>query len=130
MNTEPLPSPPEPPEPPADAGGATWISDAIVAKLAALAALETDGVRGLRAERSRGWGRGPKETDHATVTVREGEASVSLRLAVADDVRIPDVVEAVRARVIARVEDATGMRVRNVDIGVVDVVADPPAQEG
>lgn len=123
MDTQPLAAPPPPPggDAPTMSGGSTWISDAIVAKLAAMAALEVDGVHALRTE-GRGFGRGLKETDEATVTVTEDEASIDLRLVVVDGVRIPDVVEAVRSRVVHRVEDATGMRVRAVDIGVVDLV--------
>jgi len=128
MDTQPMSAPSPPPEPDAApaGGGSTWISDAIVAKLAAMAALEVEGVHSLRRE-GRGFGRPAKETDEAAVTVREGEAAIELRLVVRDGVRIPDVVDAVRIRVVQRVEEATGMRVRSVDIGVVDLV--PEAAE-
>ena len=69
----------------------------------------------------RGWGKGPRETDEATVTVTDGVATIDLRLVVRDGVHIPTVVDQVRARVSRRVEDTTGMRVERVDIGVVDV---------
>ncbi len=128
-----------PPAPPAAAPtahlappdtGSTWISDAIVAKIAGIAAREVDGVEGLRSESGgRGWGRGAKETDEAGVTVEDGVAAIDLRLVVRDGVNIPTVVEAVRARVISRVQDATGMRVSKVDIGVVDVVVPTPADD-
>lgn len=105
--------------------GSTWISDAIVAKIAGIAAREVEGVAGLRTEDGkRGWGSPrPRDTDVAAVTVVEQEATIDLRLVVRDGVVIPTVVAAVRERVIARVQEATGMRVLQVDIGVVDVVA-------
>lgn len=108
----------------ASPGGTTWISDQIVAKIAGLAAREVDGVAGLRSEDGkRGWGvPRSRETDLATVTVADDEAAIDLRLVVRDGTAIPAVVDAVRARVVARVQEATGMRVARVDIGVVDVV--------
>lgn len=121
MDTQPLAPPPPDDDAPAHGGGSTWISDAIVAKLAAMAAREVTGVHALRTD-GRGFGRAPKETDEASVTVTGDEASIDLRLVVVDGVRIPDVVESVRARVVQRVEEATGLRVRAVDIGVVDLV--------
>lgn len=125
--------PPPPHEPaPEDGpvGGSTWISDTIVAKIAGLAAIEVDGVAGLRTDGGgRGWGKGSKQTDEATVTVTDGQAAIDLRLVVVDRVNIPTVVEQVRQRVISRVQDATGMRVTAVDIGVVDVVAGTEASE-
>ncbi|MEQ9093247.1 MAG: Asp23/Gls24 family envelope stress response protein [Miltoncostaeaceae bacterium] len=105
-------------------GGTTWISDQIVAKIAGIAAREVDGVAGMRSEDGkRGWGmQRPKETELAGVTVTDDEATIDLRLVVLDGVVIPTVVEAVRARVVSRVQESTGMRVARVDIGVVDVV--------
>ena len=125
------PPPPPPTDRPASAEGDTWISDTIVAKVAGAAALEVAGVLALRPEGGgRTWGRGPKETAEAAVTVEDALVSVDLRLVVADRVRIPDVVDTVRARVVDRVEQATGMRVAKVDIGVVDIVTDSSAQDG
>lgn len=131
MTTEPTAIPPAPPPPAADATvatdqdqGSTWISDTIVAKVAGIAAREVDGVAALRAEGGgRGWGKGPRETEEATVSVADGAATIDLRLVVRDGVHIPSVVDGVRSRVAERVEATTGMRVARVDIGVVDVVA-------
>ncbi len=115
---------------PAERPGETWIADAIVAKVAATAAREVDGVVDLRGGAPRrGWVRASERSrGGALVRVEEGTATVSLRLVVRDGVAIPAVVEAVRARVIERVEFATGMTVTRVDVGVVDVVP-PPAPE-
>lgn len=109
---------------PADPPGKTWIADAIVAKVAATAAREVDGVTDLRGGAPRrGWVRASERSrGGAVVRVQDGTATVALRLVVRDGVAIPAVVEAVRARVIERVEFATGMTVARVDIGVVDVV--------
>lgn len=136
MSTESSGIPPAPPSAaptahltPPDTGS-TWISDAIVAKIAGIAACEVDGVEGLRSESGgRGWGRGAKETDEAGVTVEDGVAAIDLRLVVRDGINIPTAVEAVRTRVISRVQEATGMRVSKVDIGVVDVVVPTPAAD-
>lgn len=130
MSTEPSGVPPAPPPDEATTvlgarQGSTWISDTIVAKVAGAAALEVDGVAALRAEGARGWGKGPRETEEATVTVTDGVATIDLRLVVQDGVHIPSVVEAVRARVGRRVEETTGMRVERIDIGVVDVTTAP-----
>lgn len=104
--------------------GSTWIADTIVSKLAALAATEVDGVRGLRPDSgSRGWGRRPRTTDKAAVTVVDGVATVELRLVVDHDARIPELIDAVRAGVVGRVERSTGMRVGAVNIGVVDIAS-------
>lgn len=115
---------------PADPPGETWIADSIVAKVAATAAREVDGVMDLRGGAPRrGWVRASERArGGAVVRVEDGTATVSVRLVVRDGVAIPAVVEAVRARVIERVEFATGMSVTRVDVGVVDVVP-PPAPE-
>ncbi len=124
-------APAEPAEPTGDPTGRTWIADGIVAKVAANAAREVDGVEGLRGGAPRrGWLRASERAQGgAVVKVAEGTATVALRLVVRDGVAIPAVVEEVRARVIERVEFATGMTVTTVDIGVVDVVLPPPPPE-
>ncbi len=132
--TEILPPEPAPTESGATTGdptGRTWIADGIVAKVAANAAREVDGVEGLRGGAPRrGWLRASERAQGgAVVKVAEGTATVALRLVVRDGVAIPAVVEEVRARVIERVEFATGMTVTTVDIGVVDVVLPPPPPE-
>lgn len=118
---------------PAAPGGQTWIADAIVAKVAAAAAREVDGVEDLRPGGTRrGWMRASERGAGAGVRVDDGRATIALHLVVRDGVAIPGVVEAVRARVIERVEFTTGMTVASVDIGVVDVVPPPasPAEPG
>jgi uncharacterized alkaline shock family protein YloU len=119
--TSPLPSPDPAPE---AEGGRTWISDDIVAKVAAAAAREVDGVEALRGGGiRRGWVRASERLQGgARVKVDDGRATIGLRLVVRYGVAIPAVVEEVRARVVERVEFATGLTVARVDIGVVDVV--------
>lgn len=106
-------------------GGATWIADDIVSKVAAAAAREVDGVEDLRAAGiRRGWLRASERRGRgAAVRVADGRATIDLRLVVRHGVRIPAVVDEVRARVVERVELATGLTVARVDIGVVDVVS-------
>jgi len=129
--TETLAGPPAGPEagPPPAPGGETWIADAIVEKIAAAAAREVDGVDDLRGGGPRrGWIRASdRSAGGARVAIHEGVATIVLRLVVRHGVAIVDVVDAVRARVIERVEFATGMTVARVDIGVLDVVAPPAA---
>lgn len=119
------------PEAPAASGGETWIADAIVAKVAAAAAREVDGVEDLRGGGvRRGWVRASdRQRGGASVKIDAGTATIALRLVVRDGVAIPGVVESVRARVVERVEFATGMTVARVDIGVVDVIP-PPSEAG
>lgn len=111
------------PEAPAASGGETWIADAIVAKVAAAAARETHGVEDLRGNGvRRGFVRASeRRRGGALVKIADGRATIAMRLVVSDGVAIPQVVEAVRAHVVERVEFATGMTVARVDIGVVDV---------
>lgn len=122
------PAPPGAAPAPADPAGATWIADAIVAKVAASAAREVGGVEDLRGGGPRrGWVRAKgRRRGRARVRVEDGVASITLSLVVRDGVAIPRVVDEVRARVIARVEFATGLTVASVDVGVVDVVPAPP----
>lgn len=107
--------------------GATWIADGIVAKVAASAAREVEGVDDLRGGHPRrGWVRASeRRRGGASVRVADGRASVDIRLVVREGVAIPRVVDEVRARVIDRVEFATGLTVTTVDVGVVDVVPAP-----
>lgn len=109
--------------------GSTWIADGIVAKVAALAAREVDGVEDLRGvSPRRGWVRAAdRRRGGASARVEGGRAVIDVRLVVRDGVAIPRVVDEVRARIIDRVEFATGLTVTKVDVGVVDVVPAPVA---
>ncbi len=132
MSTEQFPGPAPGAGAPAEAGS-TWIADQIVAKIAAAAAHEVDGVEDLRGGRMRrGWVRASdRRSGNAGVRIVAGRASIDLRLVVRDGAAIPAVVDAVRARVIERVQFGTGLEVAQVDIGVVDVVPAPePRPEG
>jgi uncharacterized alkaline shock family protein YloU len=132
MSTEPFPA--------AGETGRTWIADQIVAKIASAAAREVEGVEDLRGGSiRRGWLRSSdRRQAGAGVRIEDGQAAIDLRLVVRDGSAIPQVVDAVRARVIERVQVGTGLKVSQVDIGVVDVVpapepepapADPPQAE-
>jgi uncharacterized alkaline shock family protein YloU len=132
MSTDEFPGPAQAGAP--EGGGSTWIADQIVAKIAAAAAREVDGVEDLRGGRiRRGWVRASdRRSGSAGVRIAAGRASIDLRLVVRDGVAIPAVVEAVRSRVVERVQFGTGLEVANVDVGVVDVVVPPrpaPAPE-
>ena len=115
------------PAEPGTSDGSTWIADGIAAKVAASAAREVDGVEDLRGTHPRrGWVRASeRRRGGASVRVEGDRAEIELRLVVRDGVAIPRVVDEVRARVIHRVEFATGLTVTKVDVGVVDVVPAP-----
>jgi uncharacterized alkaline shock family protein YloU len=118
MSTEPFPAPGE--------AGRTWIADQIVAKIASAAAREVEGVEDLRGSIRRGWMRSSDRRQHgAGVRIEDGRAAIDVRLVVRDGIAIPQVVDAVRARVTERVQFGTGLTVAQVDIGVVDVVPGP-----
>jgi uncharacterized alkaline shock family protein YloU len=116
MSTEPFPAPGE--------AGRTWIADQIVAKIASAAAREVEGVEDLRGGSiRRGWTRSSDRRQHgAGVRIEDGKAAIDVRLVVRDGIAIPQIVDAVRARVTERVQFGTGLTVSQVDIGVVDVV--------
>lgn len=112
--------------------GETWIADSIVAKVAATAAREVEGVVNLRGGGGvrRGWVRASERGGGgADVAVADGIATIAMKLVVRDDVAIPEVVAATRARVVNRVEFITGMTVARVNVGVVNVVSPAAAQE-
>ena len=122
MSTEPFPAPAEP--------GRTWIADQIVAKIASTAAREVEGVEDLRGGSiRRGWTRSSdRRQSGAGVRIENGQAAIDLRLVVRDGIAIPEIVDAVRARVTERVQFGTGLAVSQVDIGVVDVIPGAEAE--
>jgi len=109
--------------------GKTTIADGVVAKIAGLAAREVPGVHDLVAQGAgatlagmtqRVTG-GDTRAQGVTVEVGEREAAVDLTLTVDYGVSIPQVADAVRRNVMARLEAMTGLRVTEVNIAVTDL---------
>jgi uncharacterized alkaline shock family protein YloU len=111
------------------AEGKTTIADVVVSKIAALAAREVPGVHELVGQ---GMGaavsglaqrvtRADQRSTGVNVEVGEREAAVDLRLTVEYGVSIPQLAEAVRANVMDRLQSMTGLRVKEVNIDVVDL---------
>lgn len=117
--------------------GRTAISDIVVAKLAARATSEIAGVHRLAAGNAietltrRFVGARPLEGVVAEVGQRE--TAIDLRLITVYGANIPDVAQAVRQNVVARVAAITGLIVKEVNIDVTDMYFLPegkPLAEG
>ena len=109
--------------------GKTTIADGVVAKIAGIAAREVAGVHDLVAQGAgatlagmtqRVTG-GDTRAQGVAVEVGEREAAVDLTLTVDYGVSIPQVADAVRRNVMARLEAMTGLRVTEVNIAVTDL---------
>ena len=109
--------------------GKTTIADGVVAKIAGIGAREVPGVHELVAQGAgtsiagltqRVTG-GDTRAQGVTVEVGEREAAVDLTLTVEYGVSIPQVADAVRRNVMARIEAMTGLRVKEVNIDVTDL---------
>jgi uncharacterized alkaline shock family protein YloU len=115
--------------------GKTTIADVVVSKIAGIAAREVPGVHELvgqgvgaavsgLAARTGAIGRAARvdtRTAGVNVEVGEKEAAVDLRVTVEYGASIPDLAVAVRANVIDRLQAMTGLRVKEVNIDVVDL---------
>jgi uncharacterized alkaline shock family protein YloU len=109
--------------------GKTIIADSVVGKIAGLAAREVEGVHNLVSTGLQqavvGLARAVARQQHRDsgiqVEVGEREAAVDVRLCAEYGVNIPAVAAAVRNNVIARVESMTGLRVKEVNVAVVDL---------
>jgi uncharacterized alkaline shock family protein YloU len=122
--------------------GRTTIANGVVAQIAGMAAREITGVQQLvTASAGAPFGglaravMGSEVRDPGVrVEVGEREAAVDLRMIVAYGASIPQVAQAVRHNIIARVREMTGLSVREVNIEVVDLAfgeeraAQPQAQ--
>ncbi len=108
--------------------GITTISDAVVAKLAGHACREVEGVASLGKTFRRLLGRvRPGEeslTQGVNVEVGRKEAAVDVVLVVRYGFSIPTLAQEVRENVIATVEAATGLIVKEVNIEVDDLEFD------
>jgi uncharacterized alkaline shock family protein YloU len=109
--------------------GKTTIADVVVSKIAGIAAREVPGVHDLVGQ---GMGaavsglaqrvtRADARSTGVNVEVGEREAAVDLRLTVEYGVSIPDLAVAVRGNVMDRLQSMTGLRVKEVNIDVVDL---------
>jgi uncharacterized alkaline shock family protein YloU len=109
--------------------GKTTIADIVVSKIAGIAAREVPGVHDLVGQ---GMGaavsglaqrvtRADARSTGVNVEVGEREAAVDLRLTVEYGVSIPDLAVAVRGNVMDRLQSMTGLRVKEVNIDVVDL---------
>ena len=109
--------------------GRTTIANGVVAKIAALAAREVEGVRqlvsmGLGQSLTAGLARVTRQENRDTgvsVEVGSREAAVDVRISADYGVSIPDLATAVRENIINRVEGMTGLRVKEVNVEVLDL---------
>ncbi len=104
--------------------GITTVADIVVAKMAGIAAAEVDGVHELGTSFRRLLGRvSPTESLTRGVNVEVGKRETAIDLVVVVDYgySIPDVAQKLRENVITRVEDGTGLTVKEVNIEVTDL---------
>jgi uncharacterized alkaline shock family protein YloU len=109
--------------------GKTTIADVVVSKIAGIAAREVPGVHDLVGQGmgaavtglAQRVGRADTRSTGVNVEVGEREAAVDLRLTVEYGVSIPDLAVAVRGNVMDRLQSMTGLRVKEVNIDVVDL---------
>ena len=109
--------------------GKTTIADVVVSKIAGIAAREVPGVHELVTQGVGGAVTGLAQrvtgadtrSQGVNVEVGEREAAIDLRLTVDYGVSIPQVAEAVRRNIMARLEAMTGLRVKEVNIDVSDL---------
>lgn len=109
--------------------GKTIIADSVVAKIAGLAAREVEGVHSLVSTGlgqavvglARAVTRQQSRDTGILVEVGEREAAVDVRICAEYGVNIPAVAAAVRNNIIGRVESMTGLLVKEVNVGVVDL---------
>lgn len=124
-------NPSDPEQPQADAAvtvvdlGRTTISEVIVAKLAALATREIEGVYRLSsgstfADFTQRLG-GSSQVEGVQAEVGQRETAIDVRLVTEYGASIPDVAQAVRQNIVARVGATTGLMVKEVNIDVVDL---------
>lgn len=107
--------------------GVTTVSDEVVAKLAGHACREVAGVAGMGTSFRRLLGRvrpGDALSQGVNVEVGKKEAAIDLVFIVRFGHSIPELANEVRSNVIARIEAATGLLVKEVNIEIDDMVFD------
>ncbi|WP_182347943.1 Asp23/Gls24 family envelope stress response protein [Tomitella gaofuii] len=106
--------------------GTLVVRDRVVARIACAEVLAVDGVvrsvEGLDRVRGRGLPR-------ALAVIDGGDAAVAVRIATGWPVALPSLTESVQHRVAHRVEELTGLRVRQVDVTVERITPSVPAGE-
>ena len=112
--------------------GLTTVADEVVAKLAGHACREVEGVAGMGARFRRLIGRvrpGDSLAQGVNVEVGKKEAAIDLVLIINFGYSIPELANDVRSNVIARIESATGLLVKEVNIEIDDMAfeEDEPA---
>jgi len=112
----------------ADGKGKTHIANGVVAKIAGIAAREIEGVHELSASGLANLAslatritRADTRATGVSVEVGEREAAVDLAAVMDYGVSIPQVAEAVRRNVMERVNEMTGLIVKEVNIDVSDL---------
>jgi uncharacterized alkaline shock family protein YloU len=103
--------------------------DVVVSKIAGIAAREVPGVHELVGQGmgaavtglAQRVGRVDSRSTSVNVEVGEPEAAVDLRLTVEYAVSIPDLAVAVRGNIVDRLQSMTGLRVKEVNIDMVDL---------
>ncbi|MBV9578675.1 MAG: Asp23/Gls24 family envelope stress response protein [Chloroflexi bacterium] len=109
--------------------GKTTIADVVVSKIAGIAAREVPGVHELVGQGvgaavsgiAQRVGRADARSAGVTVEVGEREAAVDFRLTVEYGISIPNLAVEVRSNVMDRLQTMTGLRVKEVNIDVVDL---------
>ena len=109
--------------------GKTTIADVVVSKIAAIAAREVPGVHELVGQGmgaavtglAQRVGRSDARSTGVNVEVGEREAAIDFRLTVEYGVSIPQLAVDVRRNVMDRLQTMTGLRVKEVNIDVVDL---------
>jgi len=104
--------------------GITTVADIVVAKMAGIAAREVEGVHGLGTAFRRLVGRartGDSPAQGVNVEVGKKEAAVDLVIVLEYGYAIPAVAQALRENVISKVEEGTGLIVKEVNIEVDDL---------
>jgi len=104
--------------------GTLEVAEQVFRGLAMQALSEVGGVAGVG--RAGGLFRRRSAEQALAVERGEGEVAFSIHLSVRYDVRIPDLVEKLRRRVRAAVEDATGYKVRAISVTVEHIL--PPEE--
>ncbi len=126
----PMGSPVEPPAPPAApsdgpvADGEFEIGDTVIAKIAHMACREVEGVHALGGATSRALSSlhvADTRTQGVTVDLRGGDVDVDVTLVVTYGRSIPEVAQACRELVRARIEATTGLAVKAVNVVVSDI---------
>jgi uncharacterized alkaline shock family protein YloU len=109
--------------------GKTTIADVVVSKIAGIAAREVPGVHELVGQGmgaavtglAQRVGRSDARSTGVNVEVGEREAAIDFRLTVEYGVSIPQLAVDVRSNVMDRLQTMTGLRVKEVNIDVVDL---------